>query len=282
MVDTWSLCLWGFLLVCHRWLILNRSLPSCCMASSFGLIRSSRLCGRRQWPALSSNTGSICRRGSNGRYCTSAPYSLVCHYSIVIVLWHIVFELQRPCDRVLTGWVCLVWVTSCYWLCVWYRGIAWNSVYAVFKSWRLREWDISVAVLWFLLCLYRIVCWSGWRQAVCSLSMPVNAPPFVYLKSLRTSCLMLNSSVLLSLSLFSHHSSSWYAKFPFIHCFDHVLNFLLSAFPYCLLFMSWFNWFILLLCFRHDFFHRLYLSLQSWSGSLLASSCATVSPDAPT
>lgn len=77
-------------------------------------------------------------------------------------------------------------------------------------------------------------------------------------------------------------------QFTFVyHCFDYVLIFLLLYF-HCLhfhavcFFESLFYWFIHRLCFCHDFFHLLYLSLQSWSGSLLASCCVTVSPDAPT
>lgn len=38
LIDSWFVCLWGFLSVCRRRLTLNHSLPSCCMDFSFGLI----------------------------------------------------------------------------------------------------------------------------------------------------------------------------------------------------------------------------------------------------
>lgn len=63
----------------------------------------------------------------------------------------------------------------------------------------MRHFSWCVVVL---LCLYCTVCWSGWRQAVCSLSMPVYAPPFVYLKS---EFFLLNAEFLCTaLSLFFH------------------------------------------------------------------------------
>lgn len=97
-------------------------------------------------------------------------------------------------------------------------------------------------------CLYGIVCWSGWRQAVCSLSMPVFAPPFVYLKSLSTSCLMLNSSVLLFLFfIISLFLTLCQSRFPFvILCFDHVLIFL-SLYFLCLHFHAFLRVIVLLI-----------------------------------
>lgn len=109
--DTCSVCLWGFLSVCRRWLILTHSLPSCCMDSwpdmhLLGVMWSCRLHSCRQWPSSSSScststnssisssssTSSICRRRSNGRYSTAASYKfyLSCEvylsYSIIVTV----------------------------------------------------------------------------------------------------------------------------------------------------------------------------------------------------
>lgn len=134
-----------------------------------------------------------------------------------------------------------------------------------FEEWRIA-WVRHFS--WCVLVLSHSVWRSGWRQAVCSLSMPVYAPPFVYLKSLSTSCLMLNSFVLLFLSFFISLllMLCQFRSLFVIHClimFSFFIYFILNArisilFALC----HRYNWFILLfywfiLCFYHNIFHLL-------------------------
>lgn len=97
-----------------------------------------------------------------------------------------------------------------------FHSVAWYSVYAVFFVFCLRTED-SVSETFQSMCrgfaVYKPCSVLEWVKASCLFTVRASVCAVCFLKSLSTSCLMLNSSVLLFLSFFSRHSSSCYADF---------------------------------------------------------------------